>query len=131
MPSFLSEILRDPGKPFALWNARTGGVLATTLIPAFDRESRNRGLLSRDSLAPDTAIILAPTFAVHTFFMKFPIDVLFVAKNGAVLKRCQAVPPWRFAAAWGAFAVIEGSTENARFAGIEIGDKVVVGIRTS
>jgi uncharacterized protein len=107
MPSFLSPILRDPTRKFTLVNGRTGATLAREIIPAFDRGTRNRGLLSHDSLPSGTAIILAPTFAVHTFFMKFPIDVLFVAKDGTVHKVRRAVPPGRVAACWRAFATIE------------------------
>jgi len=108
MPSsFLHPILADPSHPFSLRNARTGTILADRLLTAFDSNSRNRGLLAHDALKPGTALILAPTFAIHTFFMKFPIDVLFVARDGRVLKVRRAVGPWRVAACWNAFATIE------------------------
>ncbi|HET9832290.1 MAG TPA: DUF192 domain-containing protein, partial [Vicinamibacterales bacterium] len=53
------------------------------------------------------AMILAPCSAVHTFFMRFSIDVAFVARDGRVIKVRTTVAPWRIAAAFGAFAVIE------------------------
>ena len=53
------------------------------------------------------AMIIAPTNAIHTFFMKFPIDLAFFAKDGRVLKIRRAVPPWRISAAWFAFGVVE------------------------
>ena len=49
----------------------------------------------------------APCTAVHTWFMRFPIDVLFVSKGGVIRKVRNAVHPWRFAIAWRAYAVIE------------------------
>lgn len=107
MPHFLTPLLNDPTGHYQLVNATSGAVLATTLITAFDSASRNRGLLKHTSLEPGTAMIIAPCSSVHTFFMKFPIDVVFVRKNGQVLKVRRSVPAWRFAASFTAFAAIE------------------------
>jgi len=51
--------------------------------------------------------VIAPTNAIHTFFMRFPIDVLFVRRNGVVAKIRRNIPPWRAAASLRAYAVIE------------------------
>ena len=107
MPSFLSPLVRTPDASYALRNTRTGDTLAQRLEPAFDRETRNRGLLGRDSLDPGTALVLAPCNSVHTWFMRFPIDLLFVTKAGSVKKVRTRVPPWRIALSWGVLAVIE------------------------
>ena len=90
-----------------LRNARAGQIVAVTLIPAFDRSTRNKGLLGRRSLEQGSAMILAPCSSVHTFFMKFPIDIIFVARDGRVVKMCERCHPWRLALGPGAFAVIE------------------------
>ena len=47
------------------------------------------------------------TSAIHTFFMRFAIDVAFVSRDGRVLEVRAAVKPWRISGAWRAFAVIE------------------------
>jgi len=107
VPSFLDPLLRSKAPPLALTNARNGRLVAATVLTAFDSASRKRGLLKHDSLADDTALIIAPSNAVHTFFMRFAIDVAFVSKDGRVLKVRTAMPPWRIAAAWGGFAVVE------------------------
>ena len=60
-----------------------------------------------DSLPEGSALIIAPSQAIHTFSMRFSIDVAFVSKDGLVLKVRQAVPPRRIAVSWRAFAVIE------------------------
>jgi hypothetical protein len=52
-------------------------------------------------------MVIAPTSAVHTFFMRFPIDVAFVTRDGRVLKTYAALAPWRIAAAFRAHAVVE------------------------
>jgi uncharacterized membrane protein (UPF0127 family) len=67
-------------------------------------------------------MILAPCTSIHTFFMKFPIDVLFVARDGRVLKRAAAVPAWRIRAAWRAFAVIELPTGAIDRTDTQVGD---------
>lgn len=107
MPSFLSPLLKQPKADFALRNARTGELLAEMVEGAFESSARNRGLLGRDSLAPGSALILAPCTSVHTWFMRFSIDVLFVTKLGEIKKVRPAVGPWRLAAAWNSFAVVE------------------------
>jgi uncharacterized protein len=107
MPSFLNPLLRNPGIPHVLVNARTGAMIARQLLTAFDSASRRKGLLGRESLAEGTALIIAPSNAVHTFFMRFPIDVAFVSKDGRVLKVRHAVPKRRAAFALRAYAVVE------------------------
>lgn len=60
-------------------------------------------------------MIIAPTSAIHTWFMRFDIDVIFAARDGRVLKVRRAMRPWRMSAALGGFAVIElqgGALEN-------------------
>ena len=99
MPSFLSPLIKEPETSFVLRNARTGECLADRLEPAFDSATRNRGLLGRDGLDRGSALILAPCASVHTWFMRFPIDVVFVKKTGEVAKVRSAVGPWRIAVA--------------------------------
>jgi uncharacterized membrane protein (UPF0127 family) len=107
MTSFLDPLGRADASSFALVNERHGQVVAGTLLTAFDSSSRRRGLLGRESLPEDTALIIAPSNAVHTFFMRFAIDVAFVSKTGRVLKVRAAMPSRRIAGAWGGFAVVE------------------------
>lgn len=117
MPSFLSPLLKQPSADYVLRNARTGECLASMVEGAFDSATRNRGLLGRDSFAPGSALIIAPCTSVHTWFMRFPIDVVFVSKLGEIKKVRPAVGPWRLAAAWNSFAVVElpaGGAGNSR-----------------
>ena len=106
MKSFLSPLLRSNAPPLALTNTRNNKIVAQTLLTAFDSASRRKGLLDHDSLANGSAMIIG-TSAIHTFFMRFVIDVIFVAKDGRVLKVRGHVKPRRIAAAWRAFAVVE------------------------
>jgi len=81
--------------------------VADHLMTAFDSASRRKGLLGRSSLPENSALFIAPSNGIHTFFMRFPIDVAFVARDGRVVKVCAALPAWRMALALRAYAVIE------------------------
>ena len=52
-------------------------------------------------------MFIAPSNGIHTCFMKFPIDVAFIARDGRVVKVYAALPAWRMALALRAYAVIE------------------------
>ena len=105
-----------------LTNTRNDRIVARTLLRAFDSESRRRGLLKRDSLPEGTALVIAPTNAIHTFFMRFAIDVAFMSRDGRVLKVRAGMPPWRIAAAWGGYAVVELASGALDRAGVRQGD---------
>jgi uncharacterized membrane protein (UPF0127 family) len=103
-------MLRDSERPHALHLVRSGlpgQILASHIELAVDSESRRRGLLGRDRLDEGAALIIAPCSSIHTFFMRFAIDVIFVARDGRVLKAYAAVGPRRIALRFGAFAVVE------------------------
>ena len=107
MASFLQQLLRAPQSAHCLVNERHGHVIATHLLTAFDSNSRRTGLLKHDSLPEGNALLIAPCNAIHTFFMRFDIDVAFVAKDGRILKVRHAMRPWRIAGALRGFAVVE------------------------
>src|SRR5438045_8612903 len=79
-------MLRDAEHQYVLQNVRTGGTVATAVELARDSQSRRRGLLGRETFDNGRALIIAPCSAIHTFFMRFAIDVVFVARDGRVLK---------------------------------------------
>ena len=105
--AFLAPLLRQQSGSLMLVNSRTGRPLAHSLTGAFDSASRRTGLLGRDGLDEGHALIIAPTNAIHTFFMRFAIDVAFVRRDGRVVGVRHAMKPWRIAAALRAHAVIE------------------------
>jgi uncharacterized protein len=126
MGTFLTPALNSPRSGFFLVNDRTGLPIVTELEIAVDSASRRKGLLGRDGLAESTGIVIAPTNAVHTFFMRFPIDIVFVTRTGRVLKVRSAVPARRIAIALRAFAVVELAAGCAARVGLRPGDIVSV-----
>jgi len=123
--SFLADA-RAAGDLQALLNERTGRVLASAVELAETDASRRKGLLGRDTLDPSAALIIAPCWSIHTFFMRFVIDAVFVDRNGGVLKIVHNLKPWRIALAPRAYAVVELNGGAARRSGVEVGDRVVL-----
>jgi len=82
------------------------------------------GLLGRRGLAPDEALFLAPCNNVHTFFMRFAIDVVFLDRDGAVLAIVPALRPWRVAAARRAHACLELGAGGAHRFGLAVGQRL-------
>ena len=107
MASWLSPLVREPSSRFQLQNASTGVVIASAVTGALDSTTRRRGLLGRDGMRAGEALIIAPTNAIHTFFMRFDIDVAFVSRDGRILKLRPSMQPWRMSAALRGFAVVE------------------------
>lgn len=123
---FLAPLLDGSADRFVLVNARTGAVVASALEPAFDSAARRKGLLGRDGLPDGHAVLIAPSNAVHTWFMRFPIDVVFTARDGTVVKLVPHLGAWRIRASLKAFAVVELSAGRAAAEGLEVGDRLVV-----
>ena len=120
-PHFLEPLLRNHASA-ALRNKRSGRAVASVLETALDSAARKRGLLGRDSLPPGHALIIAPGMLVHTFAMRFSIDILFVARDGQVLKAVPNVPARRIAGAFGSFAVIELAADGLKASDTRAGD---------
>jgi uncharacterized membrane protein (UPF0127 family) len=124
-PHFLEPLLRRH-RSAALRNTRSGRTVASVLETALDSASRNRGLLGRDSLPAGHALIIAPGMLIHTFAMRFNIDILFVARDGRVLKALSSVPARRIAGALGSFAVVELPAEALASSDTRTGDTLEV-----
>jgi uncharacterized protein len=119
-------ILKQPQVPHRLVNVTRGVVLATQVEPAFDSNTRRRGLLGRSHLPCGTVLAIAPSSAVHTFRMRFPIDVVFIRRDGRVVKYARNVLPGRITAAWGAFAVLEFGVGCAEVEATQKGDQLAI-----
>jgi uncharacterized protein len=107
-----------------LINERTGAAIATALEVAETRASRRQGLLGRNTLAPSAGLMLTPCMAVHTAFMRFPIDVVFVDRHGRAVEIVADLRPWRAAASMRARAVIELPGGTVAMRDIRLGDRL-------
>jgi uncharacterized membrane protein (UPF0127 family) len=75
-------------------NVTTGESLAERAELAESFLARLRGLQGRRSLPAGAGLVLLPNNSVHMFFMRFPIDAIFVARDGRVLRVARALRPW-------------------------------------
>jgi uncharacterized protein len=77
------------------FNATRGAAVATRVEKADTPASRGKGLLGRASMTEDEALWIVPCPMIHTFFMKFPIDVLFLDADLRVRRVIEDLRPWR------------------------------------
>ena len=114
-----------------LTNARSRKVIARDVELALTRRARRQGLLKRASLSPHAALVLAPCFMVHTAFMQFAIDVIFVDRKGHVKQIVRRMPPWRMAACPLAYATIELAAGTLDQHDVAVGDRLCLGATVS
>ena len=101
--------------------------LAENLVFADSFWSRAVGLLGKKSLPETEALWIRRCNSIHTFFMQFPIDVVFVDKTGRVHELRENVPPYRIIApVWKASDTIEFKAGTVKKIGIKTGDEVHV-----
>jgi uncharacterized protein len=106
--------------------SQDGRVVCEQLLVAARPLRRMRGLLGRADLPAGEGILLRPASSVHTFFMRFPIDVVFLDRDGVVLDVEPDVAPWRLAGRRGANAVVELAAGESARRGIAVGDRLAL-----
>ena len=85
---------------------------------------RMKGLLGRRRLPPGEGLLLRPAPSIHTFFMRFAIDAVFVSRDGEVLKVAANVKPWRCRSHHRAYAVLELAAGEASRRQLAVGDRI-------
>lgn len=76
-------------------NLANNTLLSVDVLLADSFIKRLKGLLGHSLLQPGQSMLLCPANSIHTFFMSFPIDVLFVDKDNMVIKAISNIPPFR------------------------------------
>jgi uncharacterized membrane protein (UPF0127 family) len=101
-------------------------VLAQGAEVADSSAKRRTGLLKHSRLEPGDGLWIVPCESVHTFFMKFPIDLVYLDKARKVRKIRKAVPAWRLSACLSAHSILElpaGTIEETKTA---VGDELEI-----
>jgi uncharacterized protein len=109
------------GERLALY--RTDGAPVCTARVAGSFFTRLRGLLGRRGLRAGEGLLLRPEWSVHTFFMRFPIDIVFLDEHLTVLRVVSRLRPFRAAGQRGAVATLElaaGEAERLKIAPGEV-----------
>jgi uncharacterized membrane protein (UPF0127 family)/CheY-like chemotaxis protein len=90
-----------------------------------------RGLLGRKYLRQGEGMVLRPGWSIHTAFMRFPIDAVFLDADQVVIKIEHEVGQWRTVSCRGAREVVELSAGECRRRGLEVGDRVAWASRSA
>lgn len=101
-----------------------GAVVCDSCSVAASFLSRLRGLLGRGGLRAGEGLLIRPASSVHTFFMRFAIDVVFLDRNGVVVKLVSNLRPWRVAFARGGRDALELRAGVAEQRGLRPGDRL-------
>jgi uncharacterized membrane protein (UPF0127 family) len=86
--------------------------------------ARARGLLGRNELPPGEGLLIRPGFSIHTLFMRFPIDVVFLDRSGSVVDVVGRLRPWRAATRLRARAVLELAAGEAERVSLRAGERL-------
>jgi uncharacterized protein len=105
-----------------VWNQTRNADLGRSIELADSSASRRVGLLKHSHLEPGEGLWIVPCESVHTFFMKFPIDLVYLDKKRKVRKVRKAVPAWRLSACLTAHSVLELPAGTAETTGTRAGD---------
>jgi uncharacterized protein len=99
-------------------------VLGDAVEIADTSEKRRVGLLKHERLEPGSGLWIVPCESVHTFFMKFPIDLVYLDKQRKVRKVRHAVPAWRLSACLTAHSILELPAGTVEKSGTVPGDEL-------
>jgi uncharacterized protein len=113
-------------KKFVLVGPR--GELVCDVCHIADRpHTRVRGVIGWRDLRRGEGVLIKPTFSIHTAFVRFPIDAVFLDGDLKVLRIAQDMKPWRLAGFWGATSVLELAAGECRRLGVMTGDRLAWG----
>lgn len=113
--------------PIRVENMTRGQTLISAGAVADNPWTRLRGLLGRSGLAPGEGLLIVPCNSIHMFFMRFPIDVLYVDRSQRVVGLHHALAPWWLGRLYRhAHFVVELPAGTLRATGTEVGDQLTV-----
>jgi hypothetical protein len=113
-------------KRFRVVNRTRGTVLGEAVERADTSRTRNEGLLKRSGLSKGEGLWIVPTSAIHMFFMKFAIDVVYLNRQKQVVKTVVRLRPWRLSASLRGHSVLELPVGTITESGTQRGDWIEV-----
>ena len=116
--------MQKPGSRLKILNLTRQTALAHSVEVADHAAARRKGLLGRRSLPAGEGIWIVPCESVHTFCMKFPIDLVYLDRNKQVKKVRSSVAPWRLSACLSAPSVLEFPSGTIHNTQTSPGDKL-------
>lgn len=118
----MPSLQQTPETRLHVANPTRGSVVATQLEVADSGPKRNKGLLGRKGLDAGGGLWIVPCESVHTFFMQFPIDLVYLDRKNVIKKVCESVPPWRLSLCLSAHSILELPSGTIRSTETRVGD---------
>ena len=107
-------------------NKTRNTVLADSADVADSSAKRRTGLLKHDRLAPGQGLWIVPCESVHSFFMKFPIDLVYLDRKHKVRKIRHNMAPWRMSICLSAHSILELPAGVLAATGTQAGDQLAI-----
>ncbi len=118
-------------KPNIVNRTRGGAAVAESAEFATNPWTRFRGLMMREAgtFGDGQALVIDPCTSIHMFFMRFPIDVLYLNRDNEVVRAQPGIKPWRVGPLYtkGARYVIELPAGAIERSGTTVGDQLIIG----
>lgn len=105
-------------------NLTRNTMLATCMEVADSAAKRNKGLLGRERFSPGEGLWIIPCASVHTFWMRFSIDLVYLDRKKRICKLSSDVRPWRLSGCLWAHSVLELPPGTIRSTQTQNGDRL-------
>lgn len=109
----------------SVWLQDRNDLVLTAVLKTETFSERTKGLLGTDKLCDEEGMLITPCNSVHSFFMKFSFDVLYLDKDSTVIKMVESMLPWRLSWCMRSVAVLEGPAGFIKKENITLGSKLV------
>ena len=107
-------------------NQTRNTVLADSADVADSSAKRRTGLLKHGGLAPGQGLWIVPCESVHSFFMKFAIDLVYLDRKHKVRKVRHSMAPWRMSICLSAHSILELPAGTLEATGTQAGDQLAI-----
>lgn len=111
---------------YQIVNKENNSLLASSARVAVSFFQRFAGLMLKKEIAYGQALIFYRAASIHTFFMRFAIDILFLDRQMRVVRLVHSLGPWRMVFCRGAYASVEMASGKIKQAGLKVGDRIEI-----
>jgi uncharacterized protein len=122
-------LARERDITYIIRNTTRSTTIGDRIVKAGTSSERTTGLLKRSGLESGGGLWIIPCEAVHTFFMKFPLDLIYIDRKLRIRKVVRNVAPWRISACLSAHSIIELPVGMIDASGSERGDQLEISLR--
>jgi uncharacterized protein len=108
--------------------AADGKIVCDVCYLADKPHTRLRGVIGWRCLPRGEGVLMRPAFSIHTWFVRFPLDAVFLDRDMTVVAIARELKPWRMATKRRARAVLELPAGECERLGVKLGDRLAWGL---